>query len=156
MSLSPQSDVSCVNADRLFFGTDKGLIDEFTDFEAVCKKSDLLALAAFLCAPEKSTETSKEWTSFGETIPQGQRHCALLNFALSVLKKYGICEEAYDAYMKRVAQCAEPKPEEEIDRIWRDACNYYQNKISTNPDYLPPEEYAMSESLEPEDYLSVQ
>lgn len=45
IALFPQSDLTCTNADRMFFGTDKGLLDGYTDFEAVCRKADLLALA---------------------------------------------------------------------------------------------------------------
>lgn len=45
ITLFQQSDMTCTNADRIFFGTDKGLIDEYTDFEAVCRKTDLLGQA---------------------------------------------------------------------------------------------------------------
>ena len=156
IALSPQSDPDCTNADRIFFGTDKGLIEEYTDFEAVCRKADLLALADAMQIPEhpeqeekaaKETQGAKEspWTKYGETIPTGQRHGTLVSFAATVLTKYGITEQAYDAYMQRVAQCEEPKPDGEIEKIWRDACKYYEKKIATNPAYLTPAEYIAQE-----------
>lgn len=168
ITLFQQSDMTCTNADRIFFGTDKGLIDEYTDFEAVCRKTDLLALADALNIPLHPEQAEKEqaeqkdskakWTKYGETIPTGERHGTLVSFAASVLTKYGISEQAYEAYMKRVAQCEEPKPDSEIEKIWRDACNHYERRIASNPEYLTPAEYAAQEfeqSVEPSDYTDV-
>ena len=168
ITLFSQSDVTCTNADRIFFGTDKGLLDDYTDFDAVCRKADLLALADALNIPACPERAEKEqaaqagnkaqWTKYGEIIPVGERHGTLVSFAASVLKKYGICEQAHEAYMQRVAQCEEPKPDAEIEKIWRDACNHYQNKIATDPEYLTPPEYVAQEftqSVEPSDYTDV-
>ncbi len=163
IAMSPQSDVGCINADRIFFGTDKGLIDGFTDFEAVCDKAALLALTDEFKLPEqpetKAQAGSKsKWTKYGETIPTGERHGTLVSFAAEMLKKYGITEQAREAYMKRVAQCEEPKPDAEIEKIWRDACKFYETKIATDPNYQTPAEYAAREfepGLEPYDYTDV-
>lgn len=166
IAMSGQSDIDCINADRIFFGTDKGLIDEYTDFTAVCSKADLLALADVYSLPGKSAQTAQgkqtggnsKWTKYGETIPTGERHGTLVSFAASVLTKYGISEQAYNAYMERVAQCEEPKPDDEIEKIWRDACTHYQNKIAANPGYVQPAEYAAQEfaqTVEPTDYTDV-
>lgn len=147
ITLFPQSDPDCTNADRMFFGTDKGLIDEYTDFTAVCRKADLLALADKMQIPEKPEQAAEkpQWTKFGETIPTGERHGTLVSFAASVLTRYGICEQAYEIYMQRVGQCEEPKPDAEIQKIWADACKHYQNNIATDPDYQTPDEYAFAE-----------
>lgn len=145
MAAFPQADQGCGDAARLFLGTNKGLIKGYTDFDAVCAKADLLAFAdAFnpVTDPDKA-QKKNEWTKFGETIPAGQRHGTLVSFAATVLKKLGVCEQAYDAYMERVAQCEEPKPDEEIEKIWRDACAYYESTIAVDPKYLQPEEYAV-------------
>lgn len=166
IALFPQSDLTCTNADRMFFGTDKGLLDGYTDFEAVCRKADLLALADAMQIPEHPEQAAKaaaagskaKWTKYGETIPTGERHGTLVSFAASVLKKYGISEQAYNAYMKRVAQCEEPKPDAEIEKIWNDACAYYERSIAADPDYQTPDEYAAREfetDLEPYDYTDV-
>lgn len=155
----PQSDIDCVNADRIFFGTDKGLIDEYTDFEAVCKKSDLLTFADKFTAEQQGTEQSKaQWTKYGEPIPTGQRHSTLISFAATVLKKYGICETAYNAYTERAAQCEEPMPDSEFESIWRDACKHYENKIAADPEYTNPQEYIardFEKSVVPPDYTDV-
>lgn len=154
IGLFPQSDTDCTNADRIFFGTDKGLIDEYTDFEAVCRKADLLAIADALNIPAHPEQAEKEqaqtggksqWTKYGEIIPTGQRHGTLVSFAATVLTKYGICEQAHEAYMKRVAQCEQPKPDDEIEKIWKDACKYYSGTISKQPDYIDPQTYAVQD-----------
>ena len=41
----PQADIECKNADRIFFGTDKGLYEGIGDMNATCTKADLLAFA---------------------------------------------------------------------------------------------------------------
>lgn len=164
IAMFPQSDTECTNADRIFFGTDKGLIDEYTDFEAVCKKSDLLALAEKYKLPDEApaeksgAKPERKWTKYGETIPVGQRHGTLVSFAAQTLKLKGVTDEAREIYMKRVAQCEEPMPDDEIETIWRDACKYYENNIANNPDYMPPAEYQtreFAESLEPYDLTDV-
>lgn len=149
-----QADQGCTNADRMFFGTDKGLIDVFTDFEAVCKKSDLLALADELKIPDNPEEAKKvakdkpvSAAGEGEKIPAGSRHGTLVSYAQTVLKRLGICEEARDLFLKKVAQCDKPDGARvitnfEINAIWKDACNFYKRKVVTDPNYIPPEEYA--------------
>ena len=66
-----QADQSVKNADRSFYGTNKGLIDEFTNFDAVNKKSDLIALA----------------DSFGVSATGSDSKDDLLNFADSYYSK---------------------------------------------------------------------
>ena len=166
IKLFGQSDPDCTNADRIFFGTDKGLIDGYTNYEAVCRKADLLALADAMQIPDDPEQAAKTATAapkadrakFGSTIPTGQRHGTLVSFASTVLTKYGVCDKAYNAYMERVAQCEEPKPDDEIQKIWRDACNHYQKKIASNPEYMTPAQYMAEQfrdSLEPTDYTDV-
>lgn len=160
IAMSGQSDTDCINADRIFFGTDKGLIEGYTDFEAVCSKADLLALADVYSLPEqpKTGAQAQSWTKYGETIPTGERHGTLVSFAASMVKKYGVTDKAREAYMKRVAQCEEPKPDDEIEKIWRDACAYYERSIATAPGYQTPGEYAardFAQSMEPTDCTDV-
>ena len=60
--------------------------------------------------------------------------------------------------MQRVAQCEEPKPDSEIEKIWRDACNHYEKTIATNQAYLTPEEFMTQEfaqTVKPSDYTDV-
>ena len=169
ISLFPQADADCINADRIFFGTDKGLIDAYTDFSAVCSKTALLALADGIgmtaqgndVMQAERTAMKTERPKFGETIPTGQRHGTLVSFASSVLKKYGNTDRAYSIFMQRADQCEEPEPDAELERIWQDACRYYENHISSSPDYVSPDEFESldfadsPDTLEPSDYTDV-
>ena len=157
IALFPQADPDCINADRIFFGTDKPLIEGVGDLEATCGKADLLALADAM-QTVKTAENGAErqaFSKFGDTIPTGQRHGTLVSFASTVLTKYGISEKAYEVYLQRVAQCEEPKPDAEIEKIWRDACKYYEQNTCKQPGYMTPAEYAFAESLKPSDYTDV-
>ena len=142
IALNKQSDPDCTNADRIFFGTDKGLIDGVGDLNAVCKKADLLALADAVQTVAAAEQPKTDLPKFGNTIPTGQRHGTLVSFASTVLKKYGNTDKAHELFMQRVAQCEEPKPDSEVKKIWQDACAYYSKAISTNPNYIAPAEYA--------------
>ena len=147
ISLFPQADSDCTNADRIFFGTDKGLIS--SDLDAVCSFADLRAVAA----PEELHQPK-----YGRTIPEGQRHKTLLSFAVTILKKYGITDTAQNEYLQRVGDCESPVPEEESNRIWNDACRFYETTIASAPDYVQPYEFADLDSpdtLEPSDYTDV-
>ena len=154
-ALSPQSDKSCRNADRVYLGTNKGLIEEYTDFDAVCGKSDLLALAEARMPKGAATKRRK----YGKTIPVGQRHSTLLSFASSVLTKYGIGRKSRDAFVQYASRCETPLPEDELERIWEDACVFYKDCIATNPAYQSPEDYgestAQGMNIEPGDYTDV-
>jgi len=147
ITLFPQADADCINADRIYFGTDKGMID--TDYDAVCAKASLLAIMP----PQMYTSIMPpQVQKHGSTIPIGQRHNVLLNSANSLVKKYGICEQAYEGYLERAAQCEDPMAKEEVERIWRDACAFYERSIATAPDYIPPDAYA---TLKPTDYTDL-
>lgn len=37
------------------------------------------------------------------------------------------------------------KPDAELQKIWKDACKYYEERIASKPDYIPPAEYAVQE-----------
>ncbi len=140
-ALLPQSDPECINADRVFFGTNKGLLSGIGNMDAVCRKDALLALAA-------TVHAERDRPKFGDTIPTGMRHGTLVSFAASVLKKYGVSERAHELFMQRVAQCEESKPDAEIEAIWRDACRYYEKEVCTNPAYIVPADYTAQEFAE--------
>lgn len=152
-SLSPQCDSGCINADRIFFGTDKGLIDRFTDFGAFCDKALLTALDR----NEQRAVRNVQWRAerspvsqnvnrktqnarrvSGAPIPEGCRHTTLVSFAAGALKRYGASSEAFAAYTDRVASCVPPLPDAESRRIWSDAVRFYETKIATSPGYCAP------------------
>ena len=78
------------------------------------------------------------------------------HFAGRVLKKYGICQKAKDAFLEHSRRCDPPLPEEELDTIWGSAVRFYRNTVMSQPGYVPPDEYnAEFGSLKPEDYSDI-
>jgi putative DNA primase/helicase len=161
IAMSPQADTDCINADRIFFGTDKGLLDGYTDFEAVCSKESLLALADYslLEQPVQTAQAAQDKKKQSGIIPDGERNSTLASAALSLLKKYGDNDgKAYEAFMQTAAKCVPPLDDREIASIWNSGVNGYRNKVLTKPGYIAPSKYAAQEftrSLEPEDYTDV-
>lgn len=160
IALSPQSDVGCINADRIFFGTDKGLIDQYTDFDAICSKADLLALADKYKLPDKQeSDLPKTRTAdYSGTITEGNRNRTLSSAAFTYLKKYGETDKAVEAFMQTAAKCEPPLEHSELQTIWNSAVKGYREKILPDPNYLPPDEYAaqeFAESVQPQDYTDV-
>lgn len=150
--LFPQAaDQGCKDAVRISFGSNQGVI--YQDYTAVCSKESLLKLADKFKDAKK--DTKKQKSTGTKTIPVGERHGTLLSFANAMRKKYGPCEHAYEEYRKRVKDCEnlKDKPEEEIMRIWRDACEFQEKEAATNPDYVPPDDY--NSKLEPADYTDL-
>ena len=162
IAMSPQADTDCINADRIFFGTDKGLLEGYTDFEAVCSKESLLAFADTYSLPEKpvqTVQTAQEKKKPSGIIPDGERNTTLASAALSLLKKYGDSDgKAYEAFLQTAAKCVPPLDDGEIASIWNSGVNGYHSKVLTKPGYIAPVDYAAQEfaqSLEPEDYTDV-
>lgn len=162
IAMSPQADTDCINADRIFFGTDKGLLDGYTDLEAVCSKESLLALADAYSLPEQPAQTAQAAQGRKKQsgiIPEGERNRTLASAALSLLKKYGDSDgKAYEAFLQTAAKCVPPLDDREFEAIWNSGINGYHNKTLKEPGYLTPQEYAAQEfakSLEPEDYTDV-
>ena len=158
IAMSAQADTDCINADRIFFGTDKGLIAEYTDLDAVCRKADLLAFADVYKLPEPPKQTADK-PAFADIIPVGRRNSTLASAALSLLKRFGETDgRAYDAFLQIAAKCEQPLDDRELASIWNSAVKGYREKILTNPEYLPPPEYIAQEfakSVEPLDYTDV-
>lgn len=169
-----QADPECINADRIFFGTDRGLIEEFTDLEAVCSKADLLAFAEAYKGVEQTPQPEKKQTvqptqttktaqpakrKIGEVIPEGERNSTLASIAFSLIIKYGPDDgKAYEAFIQAAAKCSPVLDNNEVQGIWDSAVSGYKKKVINRADYLSPAEYAVQEfaqSVEPADYTDV-
>lgn len=162
IAMSPQADTDCINADRIFFGTDKGLLDGYTDFNAVCSKADLLALADSYHLPEKPKAQTAGKTGrpkIADVIPVGARNRTLAGAAFALLKKYGDSDgKAYEAFLQTAGKCEQPLEDTELETIWNSAVKGYREKVLTSPDYIAPAQYAAQEfaqNMEPSDYTDV-
>lgn len=87
-------------------------------------------------------------------ITQGSRNSTMSHFAGRVLKKYGITQEARDAFDEEAEKCEPPLDKSELDAIWGSAVRFYNKTIKTSEGYIPPEEYNRL-SLKPDDYSDI-
>ena len=160
IDLFPQSDVGCVNADRIFFGTDKGLVDAYTDFDAVCSKADLLRLADTIPTwePPEANESVRT-VKIPDVIPVGERNKTLSRAAFTLLKRFGDKNgEALKAFQQTAEKCEQPLNVAELKTIWESALNGYREKVLTDPQYIPPSEYVMQgfqDEVMPTDFTDV-
>jgi P4 family phage/plasmid primase-like protien len=75
-------------------------------------------------------------------------------FAGRVLKKYGVCDKAYQVFQQRAQQCDPPLEQSELQTIWNSAVKFAR-KIQSQEGYIPPEEFNSDfddQGLKPEDY----
>lgn len=78
-------------------------------------------------------------------IPEGQRHCHMVQLATQLLTLYGEegIEKAREAYENEYLHHLEGDfPESDKDRIWADQLAYARAVVWADPKYLPPEQYA--------------
>lgn len=135
-------DAGAKDAGRFFFGVEEPQVE---------MNEGSLPLTEFLKAATITATSS--------TIPAGQRNTRLSHFAGRILKKYGdVGGSAYQAFMEEAAKCDPPLDDTELQTIWNSALAFYRKTVSTDPAYLPPEEYVAQEfeaRLEPQDYTDV-
>ena len=96
--------------------------------------------------------------SVGGPILEGSRNNTMSHYAGRVLKKFGICDKAYQLYRERAGRCEPPLPEAELDTIWKSAVKFYQKKIVSQEGYVPPEEYNDefgTGHMKPDDYSDI-
>lgn len=80
-------------------------------------------------------------------IPQGQRNTTLHKFALRVLTRYGVTDEAHTSYLQETQKCSPLLEEKEIQMIWKGAVDFYNNTIKIQADYIEPAIYHETSAL---------
>ncbi|MGQ4533399.1 phage/plasmid primase, P4 family [Dermabacteraceae bacterium P13138] len=87
-------------------------------------------------------------------IGEGSRNATLSRFAGRVLIRYGNTERARELFEQKAALCDPPLPSFEVEQIWASATRF-ASKITQDPSYISPEQYAQLTSLKPEDFTDV-
>ena len=135
----PYFDKGAEDSARFFFGTDKPEV-------MIVKGND--TINHFL----DSYEAFANMDNYDNTIPVGQRNTTLSKYAAMLLKRYGDSDEAWELFNEKNDNCcACPLDNDEMNTIWKSALSFYKNKILTNPNYVPPEEYNDNKSYVPSD-----
>lgn len=148
----PFFDDNAVDAARFFFGSrcsedDIVWHDGFLQIDEDLDESDMLEQEEEKAIP----------MYMGGSIMEGSRNNTMSHFAGRVLKKYGICDKAYELYLERAERCDPPLPQSELDTIWKSAVKFVQ-RIQSQEGYVPPEEFNNefgASSLKPEDYSDI-
>lgn len=98
------------------------------------------------------------YSSYSKIIRSGERNNTLSRFAARVLKKYGDTDKTKQLFLNRAEDCEEPLEEDELNTIWNSAVGFFNKKVSTDPNYRPPDEYNKDfgdYSLKPADYTDM-
>ena len=105
---------------------------------------------------DEEADTERE-ASNGGSIMEGARNNTMSHFAGRVLKKYGICDKAYELFLERADKCEPPLPKSELNTIWKSAVKFAK-KVQSEEGYIAPEEYNDefgAGSMKPEDYSDI-
>ena len=130
-------DDNALDAGRFFYGNPE---TEVTIIEGTKLLTDFI-----VDEPEDEdsigdTFTDDDFANLGEIIPEGSRNSTMSKFAAKVLKRFGDTQEAYECFMSKSQQCVPLLDKSELNSIWNSAKKLYK-KISSQPHYIPPEEY---------------
>lgn len=132
MSMFPHFDRGAMDSARFFYGTEEPVVEYI---------QGTMTMTDYLYPPDFEAELSK--------IRVGSRNSTLSVFAGRVLKRLGETEEAYKRFLELNGRCDPPLEDGELHTIWNSALRFYR-KVSSDPGYIPPEKYGLSEeSVEP-------
>lgn len=79
-------------------------------------------------------------------IPLGSRNDTMHDYAVRVLKRYGVTEEAKQGFLQMAERCDPPLESEELRTIWQSAVKFYKGTIAQNPEYVAPSEFGKEPS----------
>ena len=86
--------------------------------------------------------SDESWADAGSVIREGSRNATMSQFGARILKRLGDTEEAHRKFLERAADCTPPLDDEELGKIWRSARRFFNSKVASSPDYVPPEKYS--------------
>lgn len=129
-SMFPYVDEKALDSARFFYGTSVPEVD-YVEGDRT--------LTNFL--KELDEEDSFANLDDSSVIPEGSRNTTMHKYAVKVLKRYGLSEEAKEQYRLEANKCVPPLEKDELNTIWKSALKYYQSSIATNPNYVKPDEY---------------
>ena len=155
----PYFDKKALDAGRFFFGTENPQVEIFngaknlTQFLNEYNSLHNNVIKAGEIATETHTEKEEIDMTALNVIPEGERNTTMLRYAEQILKLKGNTDEAYKLFIEQSKQCLPSLDDDELQRIWCNAVNFYNGTIATQKDYIPPEKFNNGRfSLEPSDY----
>lgn len=149
----PFFDENATDAARFFYGSKCNCEDVIWN-EGFLQIDEDLDESDFLEEQYDNAQTQMP----GGSIQEGSRNNTMSHYAGRVLKKYGVCDKAHALFMERAEKCTPPLSVHELDTIWNSALKFYKNRVESQDDYVPPEQFNDefgSCSLKPEDYSDI-
>ncbi|MGN1457467.1 MAG: phage/plasmid primase, P4 family [Acutalibacteraceae bacterium] len=143
-SIFPYFDTQALDAARFFFGTATA---------DVVLYPGCMNLTEYL--NEDVFDEDMSQGQYGDvSIPEGSRNATMSHFAGRVIKKYGDCDKAYQAFMEESAKCTPPLSSAELTAIWHSAQRFYA-RVQKQDGYVAPEIYNNTSWYKPEDYSDI-
>lgn len=152
--LFPFFDANALDAGRFIYGADTEEVIHQEGWMTVDEAFDLVSEDEENAAEDENFDGRN---SCGPIL-QGSRNKTMSHFAGRILKKYGLTEKAKEAFQEHALKCEPPLSNRELKLIWGSAVKFYREKVMTQPDYVPPEEYNQEfaeAGLKPEDYSDI-
>ena len=131
-SLFPYFDTKAMDAARFFYGTEN---PDVLFFEGTITLNECLDMYY----PD---DPFADMLDGFETIPQGSRNSTMHRYAVKVLKRFGLSEDAKRLFREQAEKCVPPLEDQELKTIWRSALKFYKGTIAAQPDYVNPQEYS--------------
>ena len=136
----PYFDNNALDSARFIFGTSTPNIEIHDGTKSI---EDYLDAASF-----------EDWDSSTEEVPEGTRNSTMSRYAGRVIVRLGNTDEAYALFLKEAEKCNPPLDEDELNLIWHSAVNFGK-RVSSQKDYIPPEDYGGKLQLKPKDFSDV-
>ena len=155
----PYFDKKALDAGRFFFGTENPEVEIFNYSKNLSQfLNEYNLMSCHETEKVATTEPRTEKIEIAENtktniIPDGQRNSTMLKFAEKILKLKGNTDETYKLFLEHSKNCSPLLDDDELQRIWSSAVNFYKGSIATQKDYVAPEKFNSGLfSLEPKDY----
>lgn len=146
----PFFDGNALDAARFLYGCE---VTDVVWHEGWMNITDELEDGVFVESESENYETP----IYSGPIYEGSRNNTMSHFAGRILKKYGNCEKARQAFLERAEKCVPPLQSDELNIIWNSAIKFYE-KVSSQEGYVVPEKFNDefgTSFLKPEDYSDI-
>ena len=142
----PFFDNNALDSARFIFGADTGDTIWHEGWLTIDSEVDI-------STADEEKEAGRQYS----IIIEGTRNKTMSRFAGRVITRYGNTEKARKIFDDEAVKCEPPLEAEELDSIWASAARWYENKISKQDDYIPPNEYNTTDfqTLKPGDYSDI-
>ncbi|MDE1547747.1 phage/plasmid primase, P4 family [Fundicoccus sp. Sow4_H7] len=107
-----------------------------------------------VCSFIRQVPSFETWNHEQSLIPEGSRNSTMSHYAGRLLIRLGNTKEAREQFNQKALDCSPPLSEEELNKIWQSALNFGE-RVSQDPNYIPPDQFNVTYQYKPTDYSDV-